>query len=202
MLQKFFKKPNTFWLIVIGIFLSYIIVGVGVYLWQHDIVTQAKIKTENTLTELNQEKLDLENETATLEKSIQDKWENYKNNVIDLETVKVGDKLANGMIVTETDHISAVSFSGSVVLKGEYLFSADKDFFLYDSVCFKPDDESYLILPKMDNDKPAICFSNQDVAKNRYGPRGSQGEATIIIDNFIIKTPFAGAELIKTIKKN
>lgn len=201
MFQKFFKKSNAFWIIVTGIFLSYIIVGAGVYLWQHNIVKQAKEKTEKTLMELNQEKLDLERNVADSEKKMQDKLENYKNNVIDLATVKAGDRLANGMVVKKIEPQS-IEFEGKVVISGNYEYDTVPGMRL---VCLCPDPISREKLPKIDSLTPeSFCFSNQEIAKNRFGPPGSKGEAVVAIDNYKV-TMFDGyapyAELIKTIEK-
>lgn len=201
-LNLIFKKPKTFWIIAIGIFLSYIIVGVGVYLWQSSIVKEAKRNTTTVLAELSQEKMSIEKEATALQKETKSNLEKFKNNEVDFTTAKVGDKLANGMVVKEVIGQHGLIFGGSTVISGNYNYYPNNDSeypYTAGLVCFTP--EQSLILPNTGVGNGEFCFANQDVAKNRYGPIGSHGRATVVIDNFALGLEGVNsADLIKTIE--
>lgn len=202
--NKFFKRPNTFWIILVGIFLSYIIVGVGVYLWQNTIVKETKKNKESVVSQVLSEKEKMERETSELRKETEEKLEKYKNNEIDLATAKVGDRLANGMVVTKAGPY-IIEFSGKIVISGNYEYDTVPGKKL---VCLFPDLLSKEKAPKIYNmdsvDPDQICFSNQEIAKNRFGPPGSKGETVVAVDNYQIACSDGCAhyaELIKTIEK-
>ena len=74
----------------------------------------------------------------------------------------------------------------------------------YGKICLQPDKESLIKIPKIESESIPLCFSNVDIAKNRFGPPGNQGKAIVAIDNFRLRLgdafPFDEAELIKTIE--
>ncbi|MBI5728419.1 MAG: hypothetical protein HY984_01550, partial [Candidatus Magasanikbacteria bacterium] len=171
------------------------------------------------ITDLTEEKAGLETALSKTEEMSQDNLERLKNNEIDIGTLKIGDKLPNGMAVASVapageesgvaDHWRAV-FKGKAVISGEYFYTKDGNPLTDGQVCFKPDEESEKVLPKIngagiENRNGVLCFSNQETTKLRYGPLGSRGQATIVIDNFELSASpagnFSAAELIKTIEK-
>ncbi|MCX6779358.1 MAG: hypothetical protein NTU97_03955, partial [Candidatus Magasanikbacteria bacterium] len=123
-------------------------------------------------------------------------------NVIDLQNFKVGDVLPNGMKIV---NMNPVTFSGKVVVSGKYNYSNDKLEPLYNLVCVEPNQEFLILLPRLPGTSNTnFCFSNQEVVKNKYGPRGSSGEAMVVIDNYGFNSSGNEffAELIKTLEKN
>lgn len=200
-------------IIWLGIFLSYILVGVGVYLWQSSIVKEAKKEQEGVVRQTLLQQNELSQKATLLQKNTQAQLEKIKNNEIDLATVKAGDKLANGMtvgnVLKEGDK-TFVEFTGSIVISGNFNYfnlkqSNDLSSAFYGKICVQADKESLIKIPKLDNTwNGPICFSNTDVAKNRFGPPGNQGKALVAIDNFRLRIgdayPYDEAELIKTIE--
>lgn len=204
-LDKFFKKPNTNWVIWIGVFLSYIIVGLGVYLWQNSIVDISKKNEKNIITQtLNQQKKNVE-ETATLQKNIQSQIEKIKNNQIDFNLVKAGDRLPNGMTagnIFQQGENKFIEFTGSIVISGNF-FSNET---IKGKICLNLNEESSIKVPKISEATKPLCFTNTEIAKIRFGALGSKGSAEVVIDNFRLRigdtVPFDEAELIKTLEIN
>src|SRR3989339_42993 len=201
------KSGRIIWL---GIFLSYILVGVGVYLWQSSIVKEGKKEQENIVNKTLLQQNKLLQEAMLLQKDTQAQLEKIKNNEIDLNTVKIGDKLANGMTVgniLKEGEKKFVEFTGSIVVSGDFNYfnlkkSDDPFSAYYGKICLQPDKESLIKIPKIESESIPLCFSNVDIAKNRFGPPGNQGKAIVAIDNFRLRLgdafPFDEAELIKT----
>jgi len=212
MFNKIFQKPNSGWIVWLGIFFSYIIVGVGVYLWQSSIVQESKkeqaVVVNQTLLQQNK----LAQDTAVLQKDIQAQLEKVKNNEIDLATIKIGDKLANGMVVgniIKDKEKTYIEFAGGIVISGNFNYfnskqSNDFSSAFYGKICVELDKESLSRIPKVDNQVKPLCFFNVDVAKGRFGPPGNSGKTLVAIDNYRLRVgdvyPFDEAELIKTIE--
>jgi hypothetical protein len=74
--------------------------------------------------------------------------------------------------------------SSPLIVSGKYNHHLDDDVFTGGVVCFYPDEGT--ILPKIDGDdrRRSFCFSNQNKAKESFGPAGSSGRAKISIDNY------------------
>lgn len=201
--RYFFKKPKGFWIIAVGIFLSYLIVGYGVYLWQNPIAQEKESLKDQNIKQLLQKSSNLEQNIKENEDKFNSQKELYQNNVIssDIGGVKVGDKLANGMIVALADNRKWF-FSGPIVVSGNYLYDKVSG---SHQVCVKLDSKSNVLAPKVFMDEVVdLCFLNQDVAKRRFGSIGSSGITTVIIDNYMVDNSaggFAyGADLIKVLE--
>jgi len=201
MLQNFFKKPKTFWFIAVGIFASYIIVGIGVYVWQSSLVKETKRVEERIVASVLSKKEKIQNEMEKLSMDSVEKFYRFQNNWIDFETIKVSDRIANGMVVKKILNDNVVEFSGQVVVSGKFVYSNTTAAPSYNRICVEPDENSFIKMPKMENKLKSFCFSNIEIAKNRFGPSGASGSAIVVMDNYILtKDLFDEAELIKTVE--
>ncbi|HPV70315.1 MAG TPA: hypothetical protein PKY08_00190 [Candidatus Magasanikbacteria bacterium] len=204
-LDKIFKKPNTNWVIWVGVFLSYIIVGLGVYLWQNSAVDESKKNEENIIVQtLTQQKKNTE-ETALLQKNIQGQVEKIKNNQIDIGLIKIGDTLPNGMTVGnifQQENKKFIEFTGSIVVSGNFVYGET----LKGKICLNLDKESIIKVPKTGEVAKPLCFTNTELAQVRFGSPGSTGEAEVVVDSFRLRIgdpiPFDEVELIKTLEIN
>lgn len=200
--RYFFKKPKGFWIIAVGIFLSYIIVGYGVYLWQNPIAQETESLKDQNIKQLIQKSSELEQNIKDNEDKFNTQKELYQNNVVSSDDLKVGDKLANGMVVAQIDN-KQTFFSGPIVISGNYSYDKVPG---SQQVCVKLDSKSNVLAPKVFKDEEInLCFTNQDVAKSKFGPMGSTGLTTVIIDNYMIGVAGGGmyntADLIKVLEK-
>jgi len=98
-------------------------------------------------------------------------------------------------------------FKGNKTLTGTYNYYGDDQPFVYDAVCFTPDEESSKNLPQLQGDTQSdFCFFNQDFAQKYFGPKGSSGKATIIIDEYdMFDYPIEGgysANFVRLVKKS
>ncbi len=74
--------------------------------------------------------------------------------------------------------------SGDKKISGEYKYYQDDYAFVGGQVCFYPDSREILPKVKSDNRDTWFCFSNQDKAREEFGPIGSSGRATIYISDY------------------
>ncbi len=135
-----------------------------------------------------------------------------QSNIFKLSQVKVGSKVAGMKIsyirpflsdvqVSYTNAI--VRFFGNVNLTGKYYQAKNPAITCFDVT----GTTSVKLLPreKSETKIPSFCFSNQDLAKKLLGPVGSQGTATIQInqyDLYLSNTATTnGAQLTKVYSK-
>ncbi len=120
------------------------------------------------------------------------------DNEFNLETAEVGDSVGV-MTVTgvgpaqggaRTWYNAKIEFEGKAQLTGTYTYY-DDDKKYKDNVCVTDlDDESGLKVPKsegLDDVVQLFCFSNKEDAQAEFGPAGSTGEITVIVDNYILQ---------------
>lgn len=144
----------------------------------------------------------------------------FTDNGYKIETLQAGDTVA-GMTVEEINWQGkeeqlqegqvpdgfSVQFSGTATLSGEYYYFDDTGM-LGDEVCFGADNFTIINLPRSQvaSSYPWLCFSNKEFAQQQFGPEGSEGEATIIIDDYYdIVAGMGGslkAKLVEVIEKN
>ncbi len=146
-----------------------------------------------------------------------------KDNEFKLAKVKVGDIIA-GMKVKfirsfegydippnylSVDDLS-IGFSGEVTITGTYHNDkVDPQTGFGGTVCFDSLDEQLKDkIPSVvwNNEYIRFCFSNQDLAREIFKPEGSEGIATIVIDDYVInKLPAEvtdKARLVKVVSKD
>lgn len=229
MAKKSSKKSGAL-ILIISIILTALIVGGGMFVWHQSVVNSSgkveyrkyKVALEEILT-LRDKVENLEGEQERLNQRIDDykallKSEKLEQpNYFSFDNIEVGDEIAGMKIeainIAREGYIDfsfenvAISFSGETELTGTYNYYDDDVAFLYDSVCFDVDEDSYSKMPRMvENDRdPWFCFYDQGKAKEAFGPKGSSGKATIIIDDYaFISYPSEGsdgARLVKVISK-
>ena len=108
---------------------------------------------------------------------------------------------------SEDDYWAKVKFKGQAAVTGNYKNNVD-DEFLADSISFRVDDGSSNLLPRLSHDTRFtwFTFSNQDLAKETFSPPGSEGVATVVIDNYVIyyapTEVWNTAELIEAVEKH
>lgn len=143
--------------------------------------------------------------------------------LVDFEKIKAGDTFGDMVVVSvkpvrenmtqlpASENI-IIHFQGAVEITGKYAYYDDNAYFGA-MVCFSKLDRQSLnkmpILTAVEASESAIsefCFDNQDYAETLFAPKGSSGDATIIIDNYVfISYPTEGwnsAKLIKVISKS
>ncbi|MBI4215641.1 MAG: hypothetical protein HY602_02870 [Parcubacteria group bacterium] len=127
-----------------------------------------------------------------------------KENEFDIEEAKVGDIIAGWVIESIEPYNpklfpqfslrenSKIKFKGKTSLSGVYhYYGSDYIGYLKNTVCFDNlDTFSILKVPQMAGRKIPVwfCFSNQELAKKWFGPPGSTGIATIVIDYYEMNT--------------
>lgn len=149
-----------------------------------------------------------------------------ESNIFDVMKAKIGDVVVNMTIKAITPFSvnitppksfpltadnAKVEFSGQTQISGTYQYygNDEQSEMLTDIVCFDGlDNSSKSQLPQIQGDRrePWFCFSNQDLAKELFIPKGAVGKATIIIDQYEINSypseVFNTATLIKVITKS
>lgn len=131
------------------------------------------------------------------------------SNVFDAKQVKIGEQVAEMEIIALEvfEYAARVEFSGEATVTGEYKHHED-DEFLAGEIAFKVADESMKQLPKMTDDERYLwfVFANKETAEAAFGPPGSEGQATVIIQQYTINYAptevWNTAKLIKVIEKN
>jgi len=116
------------------------------------------------------------------------------SNPFDCQEAKRNDTVA-GMKIISIDYGSYyknicganVEFSSKVAITGTYEHWS-KDEYFGDCVVFYPDENSKNKLPKMISDNRIIwfTFTNYKEAVQAFGSKGSEGIATIVINNYHI----------------
>ncbi|MEW6623422.1 MAG: hypothetical protein AB1420_09900 [Bacillota bacterium] len=102
----------------------------------------------------------------------------------------VGDMIIDSIVVINNDPANfqaIIKLSGTVTISGRYVHYENHET-LGNKVVFLVDEESLAMFPQLEQDKRYIWFSfiNQDAAKEAFGKPGSQGTATIEIDEYQI----------------
>ena len=134
------------------------------------------------------------------------------------DQLKVGDKVARmtvAAISKKNPEIDLplslnieVTFTGQETATGTYTYYKEADsVYNGNMVCFTDiDEKSRQYIPILqDDERYYFCFINQDFAREQFGPVGSTGIATVVIDNYIdIHFPSEGwntAELVSVVSK-
>lgn len=120
-------------------------------------------------------------------------YETKRGNLItdfDKLTIKIGDQISEMVVVRTSESYSnnVIQFKGQVTISGTYTVNEENDYF-YVPVSFIPDNQSVSKLPKMKQDSRYIWFAftnDADQIKKAFGPVGSSGKATIVIDDYNI----------------
>ncbi|MEX2355634.1 MAG: hypothetical protein WD535_01240 [Thermaerobacterales bacterium] len=78
-----------------------------------------------------------------------------------------------------------VQFAGQMMVSGTYHYFDEGELYR-DFVCFDPDDAGALAVPRAEElpDWSFFCFDNQEMAKDVFGPTGSSGAATVVIQDY------------------
>lgn len=110
--------------------------------------------------------------------------------------IEVGDELGDftvksikpydsGSDLSETN--VSVRLTGVATISGRYQYYESTSP-LAGQVCITDlDDESAMLLPNFeDRDSVIICFTNNDVAQQLFGPKGSVGSGTFTIDDYTL----------------
>lgn len=141
--------------------------------------------------------------------------DSLEKNAFDLAHAKVGDEVA-GMKIAQLDLAeksllpwgSKVTFKGQTEVTGEYTYYDDDEPFLGGNVCLRNlTEESLDQLPKVIGDSRDVwfCFSNFEEAQAEFGPAGSTGTATVMIDDYYIPMiegeAWKVATLVKVVEK-
>jgi hypothetical protein len=116
-------------------------------------------------------------------------------NEFDLLTAQVGDEVM-GMEIVELEtpgngqyYPSEITFKGQAEVTGDYTYHEESDAFLAGSVCLRNlTQESLEKLPTImgtSADNIWFCFKNEE-AQAEFGPQGSTGTATVVIDDYYI----------------
>lgn len=122
------------------------------------------------------------------------------NNVIDFDTVQVGDQVGAMTVVSAEKNIEEVDFAdwnaiidfeGEITLTGDYYHVPLEGPFFSNQVCITSlDAESYAKRPRKDGEITdqgynLFCFENNDFAKAAFGSEpGDTGTATFTIDSY------------------
>ena len=135
----------------------------------------------------------------------------------DYKKIQVGDKIL-GMTVAYigpadqnlpiSDSNFNVSFYGQATVSGDYQNNSMQS--MGPGICFSNlDQKSIDALPEAINAQPrglAFCFRDDQATNKAFAPEGSQGHATVIIDNFSYEmSPGEGAnmaDLVKLVSKS
>lgn len=127
-------------------------------------------------------------------------------NPFDVNSARVNDKVCGMTIKEITDNANIIHFSGQVTISGEFKHEDDEIYF-GKIISFIPDDSSILIIPKLKDDNRLVwfVFSNYEEASKELGRLGCEGEATIVIDEYMIDAnaieTYNEAKLVKVIDK-
>lgn len=117
--------------------------------------------------------------------------------VFKFEDIKVGDSVGTMKVVAIDKIVSemplgpynaSIKLSGQVTLTGNFHYVSDTAFGIDAGLWFNELDASSLaLLPRASHDpKSGFYFSNYNYAKTLFGPVGSSGPATIVIDEYTI----------------
>ena len=114
--------------------------------------------------------------------------------LFDARKVKIGQQLSEMKInlisipnPAEDNYSATVAFSGRTEVSGKYKHQSN-DELLGNEISFVVDETSQYKLPKLTHDKRYLwfCIANHDEAERAFGPPGSEGKATVAIDNYTI----------------
>lgn len=129
-----------------------------------------------------------------------------------LDRIKAGD-IVKGMTVKSIEPFSErmplgevnvrIVFSGRLTVRGQYTHHGPGGL-TPDAVSFQVHAEAAQALPQLGGRTPWFFFSNEAEAKEQFGPPGSRGEATVVIDGYVIEryqghNAFDRAELIEVL---
>lgn len=83
-----------------------------------------------------------------------------------------------------------ILFDGEVSLRGKYVNGSLEPAILSDETCFYVDKDQLQLIPRFEgdprNDDVWFCFDNTDFAQKEFSPKGSKGNATIVINDYFI----------------
>lgn len=157
-------------------------------------------------------KSDITNETAGETQTME------ASNIFDAREISVGDNIG-GLIVEEVNiepgadpnnedsYYAIVKFSGTLKISGKYISYSDQPFFGR-SIIFYPDDNSKRLVPRLKQDAAGqneFVFENYEKAVELLSPPNSEGNATIILDNYTINYTLEvvyTADIVKVLNKN
>lgn len=113
----------------------------------------------------------------------------YLENPFEPEEADIGDAF-NGLELVRKEEIESVSslvFEGEVTLSGTYDHVEVKTGFGR-QIQFKPDEPSAVLLPRINEpvDTLVFEFSNYEKAVDLFGEVGKSGQATVVIDQYVI----------------
>ena len=132
-----------------------------------------------------------------------DKRASYSND-FEIEQIQQGDKVRDMVLVKKSPYDSEITdkipvssnltmqFKGQVQITGNHFFSGSmgaETIEDLDEVCMSELDEQSLNRLPRPNGKSNdtwFCFDNSDYAFKQFGPIGSKGRATVVIDNYTI----------------
>jgi len=126
------------------------------------------------------------------------------SNLFDAREIKNGDEIAGLKVVNievsngeEEDYDAYVDFEGEITVSGTFKHNLD-DEFLDNEISFRVDEESAEKLPKLAHDQREVwfMFMNHDEAEEALGAAGTEGKATVTINNYSIK--YAHTEIWNT----
>jgi hypothetical protein len=105
----------------------------------------------------------------------------------------------------EGNYLATVKFSGKISISGNYISHEDQPL-LGRSVLFYPSEDSKDLLPRLSHDTGEVWFQfeNYPAAVGLLGEPGSEGKATIVIDNYTINYSMEvvhTAQVIEVIEK-
>jgi hypothetical protein len=130
--------------------------------------------------------------------------EEKESNLFDARKVKVGDQVS-GLNITkievnnanDEDYDANVDFEGEVTVSGTFKHNLNDEFFDHE-ITFKVDEESAAKLPMLAHDQRYVwfMFMNHDEAEKALGVAGTEGKATVTIENYSIK--YAHTEIWNT----
>lgn len=122
-----------------------------------------------------------------------------KANIFDAKQTKVGDFVA-GMKVTKISvndidkdsYTARVRFSGEATVTGTYTHHKD-DEMIGCEIRFEVDEQSAGNLPreKSDTRRTWFVFENHDEAEQLLGPPGTEGRATVVIDDYFVNLTYS-----------
>jgi len=114
----------------------------------------------------------------------------YNRSLFKADDIEVGE-LVSSMILVEKNYNKAwrLLFSGEVELTGEYRISENDEYYGRDVIFFDVDDDnSKNVLPRALGDNRHLWFviRNYEDAYNLLINSGLEGEATVVVDNYLI----------------
>jgi hypothetical protein len=157
-------------------------------------------------------KSDITNETAGATQITE------ASNIFDAREISIGDGIG-GLIVKEVNiepgsdpnnediYYAIVKFNGTLEISGKYISYSDQPL-LGRSIIFYPDGNSQNMIPRLKHDNVEeiwFALENYDKAVELLSPPDSEGNATIIIENYTINYTLEvvhTAEIVKVIDKN